>query len=92
MPEVEVLTLMKVTDIVTGATALQVNFGEMSPADPGMRERFTNSGQQPPVGDEALHVLLTILLPADGVSPYQIGSRWNLEYTPTGEVTLRRVQ
>jgi hypothetical protein len=92
MPQLKVLTVTKATDIVTGATAIQVNFGEMLPADSPMRERFRMAGQQEPVGAEAAHSIVSLLLPPMGVEPYQVGSEWTLERSASGELTLRRSQ
>ena len=86
------LSVAKLADVVTSETSVQVNFGELVPADPAMRERFAAIDQQPPVGREAVHVLLSLILPAAGVEPYRVGSFWNLERSESGELTLRSIQ
>jgi hypothetical protein len=90
MTRVQVLSVAKLTDIITGETAVQVNFGDTPRVDAAMRERFQGAAQQPPVGKEAIHAMVSIILPPNDVEPYQVGSWWILERTPTGEMTLKR--
>jgi hypothetical protein len=92
MTRVRVLAVQSVTDIVTGETAVQVLFGDLVPSNQGIRERFAAAEQQPPVGDQALHQILTLLLPSSGIEPYQVGSQWDLARNSSGEITLRKAK
>jgi hypothetical protein len=90
-PTVEVLSVGRAIETTTGAPIYQVAFGHIAELTEEVKNRIREGGGQVPPGAAVGANVLILWFPFDGVVPYRIGSRWNLEVGANGRVVLEEV-
>jgi len=87
---VEVLGVSRAVESATGKAIFQVTFGEMVALSNPMRGFFPQpQGTMPP---EKLGVnVLVLFFDASGSAPFRVGSRWTVNVTSSGEITVKPV-
>jgi len=80
--ELQVLSISQAADIITGDPLYQVAFGKMGkPA-----AAFQSSTPMNKIASN----LLVVFAPLEGECPYKAGSKWRLNVSDDGELTLQR--
>ncbi len=89
--EVEVVLVSRATESATGDLIYQVTFGERVNIDGELRKSLQQlQNSKPP--KEILPTILNVFISSDGPLPYRIGSRWRIEITDNGSITVKEAR
>ena len=77
MDEVEVISVTRATDFLTGENLFSVQFGKIS-----------SKKAAPGIVSPLASVVLTLFHKFNGVAPYIVGSKWVMDISNDGKITL----
>jgi hypothetical protein len=88
---VQVLTVTRATEGLTGSTVYQIAFGRIAPLTVEVRQRLQDAGAQVPPGPEVAANSLILFFSFEGTVPYRIGSEWELDVGADGTLSVKEV-
>lgn len=87
----EVINVGRVTDFTTGNLIHQIQFGHTVEVNDQMRKGMPQPMGSAPVREQASIVLMLMVKFEDAV-PYRLGTRWKLNITDQGAITLKEAK